>query len=70
MALVARRKDRLDALVARLADEDIEAAAFAADLGEPARVPALIDAIRDRFGRIDVVEYGPISGDQSFSPAT
>jgi short-subunit dehydrogenase len=70
VALVARRKDRLDTLVAQLADEGIEAAPFPADLADPAQVPALVDAIRDRFGRIDVVEYGPISGDQGFTPAT
>ncbi|MFE6171476.1 SDR family NAD(P)-dependent oxidoreductase [Streptomyces sp. NPDC056464] len=69
VALVARRKDRLDSLVARLADEGIEAAAFPADLSDPAGVPALVDAIRDHFGRIDVVEYGPIAGDVAFSPA-
>ncbi|EKX63313.1 SDR family NAD(P)-dependent oxidoreductase [Streptomyces ipomoeae] len=70
VALVARRKDRLDALVARLADEGVEAAAFPADLSNPAVAPALVDAIRDHFGRIDVVEYAPIAGDQSFTPAT
>lgn len=69
VALVARRKGRLDRLVAQLADEGIEAAAFEADLAEPAQVPALIAAIRDRFGRIDVVEYGPIGGDPGFLPA-
>ncbi|MGO4418377.1 SDR family NAD(P)-dependent oxidoreductase [Streptomyces sp. MCAF7] len=56
VALVARRKDALDTLVGRLADEGIEAAAFPADLTDTAQVPALIDAIRDRLGRIDVVE--------------
>ncbi|MEU6308565.1 SDR family NAD(P)-dependent oxidoreductase [Streptomyces chartreusis] len=69
VALVARRKERLDALVTRLADEGIEAAAFSADLSDPAGVPALMDAVRERFGRIDVVEYGPIGGDMSFTPA-
>ncbi|WP_445518107.1 SDR family NAD(P)-dependent oxidoreductase [Streptomyces sp. NEAU-174] len=69
VALVARRKDRLDTLVEVLADEGIEAVAFSADLSEPAEVPALVEAIRDRFGRIDVVAYGPISGDQGFTPA-
>ncbi|WP_262705601.1 MULTISPECIES: SDR family NAD(P)-dependent oxidoreductase [Streptomyces] len=68
-ALVARRKDRLDALVEVLAGEGIEAVAFPADLSQPAGVPALVEAIHDRFGRIDVVEYGPISGDQGFTPA-
>ncbi|MFF4806340.1 SDR family NAD(P)-dependent oxidoreductase [Streptomyces sp. NPDC002144] len=69
VALVARRKERLDALVAQLADEGVEATAFPADLSDPAGVPALVDAIRDHFGRIDVVEYGPIGADQAFSPA-
>ncbi|MDJ1132901.1 SDR family NAD(P)-dependent oxidoreductase [Streptomyces iconiensis] len=69
VALVARRKDRLDALVEVLAGEGIEAVAFSADLSKPAEVPALVGAIRDRFGRIDVVEYGPISGEQGFTPA-
>ncbi|GAA4229461.1 short-subunit dehydrogenase [Streptosporangium album] len=70
VALVARREGRLDALAAQLADEDIEAAAFAADLAEPAQVPALVAAIRDRFGRIDVVEYGPVPAGQGFTSAT
>ncbi|MDW6064511.1 SDR family NAD(P)-dependent oxidoreductase [Streptomyces sp. FXJ1.4098] len=69
VALVARRKERLDAFVARLADEGVEAAAFPADLSDPARVPALVDAVRDHFGRIDVVEYGPTGADQAFAPA-
>ncbi|MEU9791219.1 SDR family NAD(P)-dependent oxidoreductase [Streptomyces sparsogenes] len=69
VALVARRKDRLDTLVEVLAGEGIEAVAFSADLSEPAEVPALVEAIRARFGRIDVVAYGPISGDQGFTPA-
>ncbi|MGH3167347.1 MAG: SDR family NAD(P)-dependent oxidoreductase [Trebonia sp.] len=70
VALVARRKDRLDALTAQLNAEGIEAAGFTADLSQPAEAPALMAAIRDRFGRIDVVEYQPISGEQNFTPAT
>ncbi|MGW1619787.1 SDR family NAD(P)-dependent oxidoreductase [Streptomyces sp. NPDC002172] len=69
VALVARRKERLDALVAQLTDEGVEAAAFPADLSDPAGIPALVDAIRGHFGRIDVVEYGPIGADQAFAPA-
>ncbi|MFF8763704.1 SDR family NAD(P)-dependent oxidoreductase [Nocardiopsis dassonvillei] len=69
VALVARRQDRLDALVEELGGEGVEAAAFPADLAEPAGVPALVEAVRGRFGRIDVVAYGPISGEQGFTPA-
>ncbi|MFI0450115.1 SDR family NAD(P)-dependent oxidoreductase [Actinomadura sp. 6N118] len=70
VALVAQRKDRLDALVEQLTAEGMETAGFTADLSRPTEVPALTEAIRDRFGRIDVIEYSPISGEQGFSPAT
>jgi short-subunit dehydrogenase len=70
VALVARRKDRLDALTAQLTAEGVDAAGFTADLSQPDQAPSLIAAIRHRFGRIDVVEYQPISGEQSFTPAT
>ncbi|GAB3291756.1 SDR family NAD(P)-dependent oxidoreductase [Parasphingorhabdus pacifica] len=69
VALVARRRQRLDALVEQLARDGVEAAGFTADLSRPAEVPALIASIRDRFGRIDVIEYGPFSTEQSLSPA-
>jgi NADP-dependent 3-hydroxy acid dehydrogenase YdfG len=70
VALVARRKDRLDALVEQLTSEGIETAGFTADLSKPAEVPAVIEVIRKRFGRIDVIEYGPASVEMSFTPAT
>ncbi|XVV15119.1 SDR family NAD(P)-dependent oxidoreductase [Actinoplanes sp. CA-131856] len=70
VALVARRQERLYALAADLAEEGIEATTFAADLSEPRKVPDLVNAIRDRLGRIDVVEYAPISTAQQFTPAT
>jgi short-subunit dehydrogenase len=55
VALVARRRDRLDALAAQLADEGIESAAFTADLADPVQIPALVGEIRESLGRIDVV---------------
>ncbi|MFJ2952707.1 SDR family NAD(P)-dependent oxidoreductase [Streptomyces sp. NPDC087226] len=70
VALVARRPERLDALVAELGDDGIEAAAFPADLSEPAAVPALVERIVDRFDRIDVVEYAPIPAAAPMLPAT
>ncbi|MEW1860624.1 SDR family NAD(P)-dependent oxidoreductase [Streptomyces sp. NPDC088194] len=68
VALVARRKDRLDALVDQLSAEGVDATGFTADLSEPKEIPALIEAIRERFGRIDAVEYGPIPS-VHFTPA-
>jgi NADP-dependent 3-hydroxy acid dehydrogenase YdfG len=70
VALVARRAGRLDALVEELAADGIEAAAFPADLSDPAAGLAVVTSIRERFGRIDVVSYQPLPGDTSFIPAT
>lgn len=59
VALIARRQDKLDALVGRLAEEGIEAAGFAADiLDRPALTAALGRAV-DRFGPVDVLEFSP-----------
>jgi short-subunit dehydrogenase len=61
VALVGRRPDPLNALVAELAADGIEAAAFPADLTDTSGVPSLIAAIVARLGAIDVVEYAPSS---------
>ncbi|ACU73508.1 short-chain dehydrogenase/reductase SDR [Catenulispora acidiphila DSM 44928] len=68
IALVARRKERLDALVDELSAGGIEAVGFTADLSAPEEIPTLMQAIRERFGQIDVIEYGPIPGSH-FTPA-
>lgn len=70
VALIARRRSSLDELVSRLDQEGIVSAGFPADLSNPEGVPALIDQIRDRFGRIDVVEYSPIGSGVSFVSAS
>jgi NADP-dependent 3-hydroxy acid dehydrogenase YdfG len=65
VALIARDRERLDGLAARLADEGVEAAAFAADvLDRPALALALADA-GARFGGIDVLEYSPSGTEQT-----
>ena len=65
VALVARRPEQLTALVTTLAAEGIEAAAFPADLRDTAGIPALIQAITEHWGRIDVIEYAPITTELS-----
>ncbi|MFF4974832.1 SDR family NAD(P)-dependent oxidoreductase [Streptomyces sp. NPDC001083] len=69
VALIARRADRLRTIVDELAADGIEAAAFPADLSEPANARPVIDAVRERFGRIDVVSYQPLPGGTAFIPA-
>lgn len=59
VALVARDTDRLDTFVKALDAEGITAAAFPADLLDRDRLPAVLDAITDRFGPVDVLEYSP-----------
>jgi short-subunit dehydrogenase len=68
VALVGRRPGPLDDLARALATEGIQAAAFPADLTQTAAIPALVAAITNRFGRIDVVEYAPLSP-FTFTPA-
>jgi NAD(P)-dependent dehydrogenase (short-subunit alcohol dehydrogenase family) len=68
VALIARNKNRLDTLVDQLTAEGIDATGFTADLAAPDEIPTLITAIRDHFGRIDVIEYGPIPSNP-FTPA-
>jgi NADP-dependent 3-hydroxy acid dehydrogenase YdfG len=70
VALVARRKEPIEALAAELDAEGIEAAAFSADLSDSAQVPGLIAAITDHFGQIDVIEYSPVGVNLAFMPAT
>ncbi|MCX4680300.1 SDR family NAD(P)-dependent oxidoreductase [Streptomyces sp. NBC_01433] len=70
VALVARRPGRLEELTRSLASKGIEAAAFPADLADPAGIPALVARIQDHFGRIDVVEYSPVTMMAMPQPAT
>ncbi|MCV7254856.1 SDR family NAD(P)-dependent oxidoreductase [Mycolicibacterium fluoranthenivorans] len=59
VALIARNREKLDALVEQLASEGITAAAFTADVHDrPRLTQALTDAAL-HFGGIDVLEYSP-----------
>ncbi|MFC8663895.1 SDR family NAD(P)-dependent oxidoreductase [Streptomyces sp. NPDC057199] len=71
IGLVARRQGPLDELAATLDKEGIEAAVFPADLSDTAAAPALVERISERFRRIDVVEYAPVSsGTDAVRPAS
>ena len=55
LAITARKRDELDAAVAQLAAQGIEAAAFVCDLGDTHAVAPMVDAVLDRFGHVDVL---------------
>lgn len=55
VVLGARRADRLEALVAELAAQGSEAAAFTTDVTDLAQVQNLVDAAVARYGRVDVL---------------
>ncbi|HEX7775101.1 MAG TPA: SDR family oxidoreductase [Parvibaculum sp.] len=55
LALTARKQDELDEAVAHLASQGIEATGWACDIGKPETIPAVVDAILAKYGRIDVL---------------
>lgn len=65
----ARRRDRLDALVAEVAAAGGRAEAVTVDVTDPAEAAALVDGVASRHGRLDIVVNnagvmlnGPVEG--------
>ncbi|MET9087659.1 SDR family NAD(P)-dependent oxidoreductase [Streptomyces sp. NPDC004237] len=59
VALIARTKEKLQTLVDQLGQEGITAEAFPADILDRPSLTAALDAVKARFGGIDVLEYSP-----------
>jgi len=55
LALTARKKDELEAAVAALAKQGIEAHAWVCDMGKRDTIPGIFDQILNRFGRLDIL---------------
>jgi gluconate 5-dehydrogenase len=55
VALTARKQEELDAAAARLRDRGFEVLTVACDLAKPERIPAVTEAVLERFGAIDVL---------------
>jgi len=67
VALVARNQEKLNDLVAELNTSGIEAAAFTADITDKAQISSAFDAIKEKYGFIDVLEYSPIPSVQNLA---
>src|SRR3954464_10251152 len=55
VAVVARRKDRLDALVAQIEGDGGKALAVATDLTDRTEAEQAVQTVVDRFGRLDIL---------------
>ena len=56
LALAARRRDRLEEVARRIKDETgLDAFVHPADMTQPSQVAFLVEAVRNRFGRLDVL---------------
>jgi gluconate 5-dehydrogenase len=55
LALTARKSDELDAAVAHLARQGVEAAPYICDLGKREQIAPLADAVLKRYGKVDIL---------------
>lgn len=62
VALVGRTQERLAAGVSELGKKGIKAAAFTADLADPAAVRALVGKVRSTLGSTDVLHWNAYGG--------
>lgn len=62
IALVARTTANLDHLVAKLAEDGIQAAGFTADVYDREQLAGAVAAISAEYGQIDVVAFNPGGG--------
>ncbi|MGI5153044.1 SDR family oxidoreductase [Plantactinospora sp. CA-294935] len=69
VALISRRKDNLDALVAQLAKSGVNAAGFPADVPDRPSMAATMEKVIEHFGTVDVLGYSPSSAPGPDSPA-
>ncbi len=68
VVLCARSEERLSAVAAECRERGGEALAVPTDITDPDAVDALVEAIADRFGRLDVVVANAGTGEQSNVP--
>ena len=62
VALVARNAVKLQEMVDELTTLGIESAYFTADIYSKEQIEAAVSAIKEKFGKIDVLEISPVPG--------
>ncbi|MCF3134089.1 SDR family NAD(P)-dependent oxidoreductase [Streptomyces olivochromogenes] len=60
VALVARDRDRLEALAGELAAAGVTARGFAADVRDPSSLAAALGAAAKELGPVEVLQYSPV----------
>jgi NADP-dependent 3-hydroxy acid dehydrogenase YdfG len=68
VGLVSRDGSRLEGLVQQLEAEGIEASAQAADIRDAPALAAAIEALADRLGPVEVLEYSPLPAREFMQP--
>jgi NADP-dependent 3-hydroxy acid dehydrogenase YdfG len=68
VGLISRTRARLDAYVQELQSAGVEATGTTADVLDRPQLASAIESIRKRYGRIDVLEYSPMIGNDILKP--
>jgi NAD(P)-dependent dehydrogenase (short-subunit alcohol dehydrogenase family) len=62
VALISRRREKLETLVQILKSENIEACGFVGDVSDETSIAHALDEVEARCGAIEVLEYSPLPG--------
>jgi NADP-dependent 3-hydroxy acid dehydrogenase YdfG len=68
VGLVSRNREKLEALAADLAREDITAEVAPADILDAAALSSAIASLADRLGPVEVLEYSPLPAREFMKP--
>ncbi|MFC0675209.1 SDR family NAD(P)-dependent oxidoreductase [Brachybacterium hainanense] len=68
VALISRTRENVDRLAGELAAEGITARGYAADVRDPQRLRAALDAAARELGRIEVLQYSPVPAKEFMTP--
>ncbi|GLX68734.1 SDR family NAD(P)-dependent oxidoreductase [Paenibacillus glycanilyticus] len=68
VAAISRNPEKLALIVQELAELQIEAQSFVADIADPAALKQALQAAKEALGPIDVLEFSPYAGWHTFTP--